>query len=341
MSPTLMPTQLHSPPVGRFPPAGGSPQLQFQHQQPAMVPRLSPQLKPVVRSPSTANPEKKGGVGIFFQQDASGFTCVASMSPDGPAARDGRLRLGDELVGVNNIPIGQQTPILDLRELILGDPGTHVLLALRRPGGMHGDGDPDDFWYYEAELERDSGGGAGNQRNDSRNVQRTGAPAMQRSVPSPPGNAPAATYRNEIAHMRAQVDDLRFMQSGNDPRLQPLEDELQERMNDLQRFEGMYQDACEQLRVHQNQHQEVLNLFSVHTAGRSSCCARSNNGVFQVKDELTRLEDENQMLQVHDRERSSRFEDLHRESGSHLGRLDTGLGTQQFRHKVARSSLRV
>jgi hypothetical protein len=71
-----------------------------------------------------------------------------------------------------------------------------------------------------------------------------------------------------------------------------------------------------------------LAYISVH--------ARDTPGVMgaaymQVKSELARLEDENQRLLQQDRERSERFEDLHRESGSHLGRLDTGLGSLSLR----------
>lgn len=189
-------------------------------------------------------------MGIFFRQDVSEFICVASMAPDGAAARDGRILLGDELVGVNNFPIGRETNLQDLRDLILGDPGTYVMLALRRPGGMYGNGDADDLWYYEAELQRSEGSGS-YQHQASPKMQRSGPPAAQRAGPPPPDSGP---YRNEIANLRAQVNDLQRMK---DPRLQAVEQEMQERMSDLQRFESMYEEACEQLRANQSQHDEV------------------------------------------------------------------------------------
>jgi hypothetical protein len=46
----------------------------------------------------------------------------------------------------------------------------------------------------------------------------------------------------------------------------------------------------------------------------------------KVKRHLSQVEEENLALQRQDRERSLRFEDLHRESGSHLGRMDSTLG---------------
>jgi hypothetical protein len=81
---------------------------------------------------------------------------VASMVPNGAAARDGQIREGDELVGINSISINQQTTLENLRQLILGPPGTFVMLSMRRR--VNGGSARDDYWYYDLELQRGDGG---------------------------------------------------------------------------------------------------------------------------------------------------------------------------------------
>eukprot|EP00802_Teleaulax_amphioxeia_P008104 Tamp_08112.p1 GENE.Tamp_08112~~Tamp_08112.p1 ORF type:complete len:570 (+),score=86.36 Tamp_08112:324-2033(+) len=266
-----------------------------------MVPRLSPGMKPgpsvKARSPPKAPPSPKSsggdvqaGVGVFFQQETSGVIYVASMVPNGAAARDGQIREGDELVGINSISINQQTTLENLRQLILGPPGTFVMLSMRRR--VNGGSARDDYWYYDLELQRGDGG---HHAQDAAMMQRSLAPAAQRSAP-PPG------YNEEIANLREQVNMLRRMQgTEEDARLAPLESELQERISDLQRFERMYERARERVEESHRQCEEA----KVH---------------------LSQLEQTSQQLRQQDTMRSAHFQDLHRESGSQLGRMDSALG---------------
>ena len=231
----------------------------------------------------------KAGVGIFFQQEASEPNIyVASMVPGGSALRNGRIRIGDELVGIQNYPISPQTSLEDLRKHILGPAGSFVLLSLRRPGGVNGTGARNDYWYFEVELQRLDP--KENKLNDP--VQRK---SVQRA-------AHALDYSEEISILHQQLDMARDKQQRSEgPEIARLRQEVQEREQDLQSIEAMYQRAREKLNHAQLEEAEVLQ-------------------------QLTKIQEESSRLSKLDRDRSARFEELHRESGNQLGRMDTSLG---------------
>lgn len=360
----------------------------------AAVPRLSPALKPKLSQPPqpkspvsnqgrytvTQDGQYKqlqtvgggigagqAGVGIFFQQEGGRSIYVASMVPGGAAALDGRINENDELIRVNNYPIGPNSGLEDVREVffclciqllensqnswthaymhislneckalvrgantkvnaqhILGECGTHVVLSFRRRGVV---GEED--YYFDLKLGRekapplgapDGGSTLGVQRAPTRSVHRAGPPSQ------------SAGYEKEIANLRDQVDTLRSMKGlqglQDDPRVAPLENELNERINDLQRVEQMYERARDRLEVSQRNCHEVppTSLSSRSLAARRTwklfvvvdwctfmmCWLRL---MWQVNAHLAQLQEENARLIEQDKERGGRFEDLHRESG--------------------------
>ena len=205
-------------PVGQSPQGACSPA--YQHgPRPALRPRDTPPHL-------TAAPPQQFGVGIFFQQDAgSNNIYVASIVPGGAAWRDSRIRISDELVGVNSVQVGPTTTLEDLRTHILGERGTSVLLSLRRPGGTDGEGARDESWFFEVELQRGDPSDAAS--TDPVDMPRHKAPpSAQREGPLP------AEYEVELSNLRKEVEELRQMPEQDlppDPRVLELEGELAER----------------------------------------------------------------------------------------------------------------
>ena len=80
-------------------------------------------------------PANLGGVGIIFRaesrKEGEFGLIVASLALDGPADKSGQVMVGDELVMIDNIDI-QNTSAEFLAPLILGPPGSKVVLGLRR-----------------------------------------------------------------------------------------------------------------------------------------------------------------------------------------------------------------
>jgi hypothetical protein len=138
---------------------------------------------------------------------------------------------------------------------ILGAAGTYVVLSFRRPGGMS-----DQDYYFDVQLEREKAPPMGAPDVSTYGVQRAHPQQMQRAGPPPQSSG----YENEIANLRQQVDMLRSMQGmEDDARVAPLENELQERINDLQRVETMYERARDRLEVSQRNCHEVSSVSTL------------------------------------------------------------------------------
>ncbi len=74
----------------------------------------------------------KAGVGLFFVQNAGGGACIVDEIINGSAAhRDGRIMVRDILTSVDGVSV-QHVDLSDVRKMIVGDPGTEVVLQVQR-----------------------------------------------------------------------------------------------------------------------------------------------------------------------------------------------------------------
>jgi len=71
------------------------------------------------------------GVGIFFQQEPDGKVYVKTIVSGGSAERDGRVRVGDVICGVDGRDVIGE-PVSVLRSLLLGQEGGFVVLTFAR-----------------------------------------------------------------------------------------------------------------------------------------------------------------------------------------------------------------
>ena len=71
------------------------------------------------------------GVGIFFQQESDGKVYVKTIVSGGSAERDGRVRVGDVMCGVDGRDVIGE-PVSVLRSLLLGHEGSNVVLTFAR-----------------------------------------------------------------------------------------------------------------------------------------------------------------------------------------------------------------
>ncbi len=75
------------------------------------------------------------GIGVFFgQQRNDGRVFIQNIVKGGSAERDGTVRNGDVLLSIENQSV-QGASLSDLRNLILGAPGTFVELSFQRADG--------------------------------------------------------------------------------------------------------------------------------------------------------------------------------------------------------------
>ena len=76
--------------------------------------------------------EEVGGAGAFIEElPGAGRYAVTSLAPNGPAARSGRVAVGDFLVGIDGFAISPATNTIDdVRSRIRGAVGTVVRLHL-------------------------------------------------------------------------------------------------------------------------------------------------------------------------------------------------------------------
>mmetsp|Transcript_18072 Transcript_18072/g.35303 ORF Transcript_18072/g.35303 Transcript_18072/m.35303 type:complete len:270 (+) Transcript_18072:100-909(+) len=75
---------------------------------------------------------EKQGVGLFFEKQTNGSVIIVSMVPGCSADRTGVVRMGDEMLAVNQKDIKTWTLSL-IRGTIQGRPGSFVVLDLKRP----------------------------------------------------------------------------------------------------------------------------------------------------------------------------------------------------------------
>ena len=73
------------------------------------------------------------GIGVVLAQNAQGELLVMSMNEGGPAARSNLIKTGDVMHTIDGVDVYCQT-IDQVRPLILGLPGSTVVLGFQRPG---------------------------------------------------------------------------------------------------------------------------------------------------------------------------------------------------------------
>jgi len=79
------------------------------------------------------------GVGVFFQQESDGKVYVKTIVSGGSAERDGRVKLGDVMCGVDGRDVIGE-PVSVLRSLLLGHEGSTVVLTFARAVEADADG---------------------------------------------------------------------------------------------------------------------------------------------------------------------------------------------------------
>jgi C-terminal processing protease CtpA/Prc len=88
---------------------------------------------------SQPEPEQKSadqelcGIGVVLAQNAQGELLVMNMNEGGPAARSNLIKTGDVMHTIDSVDVYCQT-IDQVRPLILGLPGSTVVLGFQRPG---------------------------------------------------------------------------------------------------------------------------------------------------------------------------------------------------------------
>mmetsp|Transcript_2099 Transcript_2099/g.4787 ORF Transcript_2099/g.4787 Transcript_2099/m.4787 type:complete len:390 (+) Transcript_2099:195-1364(+) len=102
------------------------------------------------------------GVGIFFQQESDGKVYVKTIVSGGSAERDGRVRVGDVMCGVDGRDVIGE-PVSVLRSLLLGHEGSAVVLTFARAVEAGTDGESGDGTFgntviakFDVELLRGS-----------------------------------------------------------------------------------------------------------------------------------------------------------------------------------------
>jgi C-terminal processing protease CtpA/Prc len=73
------------------------------------------------------------GIGVVLAQNPEGELLVSSMNEGGPAARSNLIKQGDVMHTIDNVDVYCQT-IDQVRPLIVGLPGSTVVLGFQRPG---------------------------------------------------------------------------------------------------------------------------------------------------------------------------------------------------------------
>ncbi|KAJ1469021.1 hypothetical protein T484DRAFT_1853261 [Baffinella frigidus] len=101
-----------------------------------------------------------GGVGLVLVAGAEGFFLVKTIEPNGPAALNGMVRVGDKLVSVSGEEVhgaaGER-----IREISLGVPDSVVRLGLERLDRITGRS-----FVYEINVQRAMGPSASGEIND-------------------------------------------------------------------------------------------------------------------------------------------------------------------------------
>jgi carboxyl-terminal processing protease len=72
-----------------------------------------------------------GVIGVSVR-GAPDFRVIASVSPDGPAARAG-IRVGDQIVAIGNVPTSKMRNVQEFLRKVSGPPGSDIELQLKCP----------------------------------------------------------------------------------------------------------------------------------------------------------------------------------------------------------------
>ena len=79
----------------------------------------------------TAFGAERGVIGVSVHGTPD-FRVIASVVPDGPAAR-ADIRVGDQIVAIGNVPISKIQNIQEFLRKVSGPPGSEIELQLKRP----------------------------------------------------------------------------------------------------------------------------------------------------------------------------------------------------------------
>ena len=98
-----------------------------------------PQTGPASNPTTYGNYTNEGGIGIGFEgkdcpnKKACNSYWIAAFAEGGPAQLDGRMRVGDRILEVDNQPAKGKTPN-EIRDLIGGKVGTYVVILVEVSG---------------------------------------------------------------------------------------------------------------------------------------------------------------------------------------------------------------
>jgi len=104
--------------------------MSFYQPQPHIQPQA---IRRSYEPPAQASQASRAGVGLLFMttQDNPPQIVVKEVVQSGSAWRSGMVKAGDIIIKVENVNI-QNQPLSNLRDLILGEPGTFVTLGFNR-----------------------------------------------------------------------------------------------------------------------------------------------------------------------------------------------------------------
>ncbi|KAJ1477007.1 hypothetical protein T484DRAFT_1906956, partial [Baffinella frigidus] len=106
--------------------------------------RRSYEPPPPQQSFNQSNAAARAGVGLLFQTSSDGRIVVKEVVQGGSAWRGNVIKPTDVIVNVGQHNV-QKQPLSNLRELILGEPGSFITLGFQRGGGPQ---------YYDTKMMR-------------------------------------------------------------------------------------------------------------------------------------------------------------------------------------------
>ena len=74
---------------------------------------------------------ERGVIGVSVRGTPD-FRVIASVVPDGPAAR-ADIRIGDQIVAIGNVPTSKIQNVQEFLRKVSGPPGSEIELQLKRP----------------------------------------------------------------------------------------------------------------------------------------------------------------------------------------------------------------
>ena len=185
------------------------------------------------------------GVGLFFQQSPQEGIFVASVTPGCAAARTACIKKGDLVIKVNEDPV-QGISLAQLRQFVLGPPGSFVVFTFRRRTS------DSTYFCYDVDLMRGTG-----EFLDlvERNVQQTLLKEdleIQLTRTERSCSAMEADIQALVNHPVMQVEDKRTSE---------LAHELKCRMEDLRRLQATQirvEERCRELEKRKLETQQRL-----------------------------------------------------------------------------------